>query len=111
MSGEPTMNIVDDDEMSSQGTANVPVAVPRIEALIPATIQQSFVLPFGLPLWLQSPITQIAPIVQSSVFVRPSGIAPTIPVARGMVQLNATTLTILVDVLIKAIFRYWRVRS
>ena len=80
MSGQPTMNIVDNDEMSSRGSVNASVAAPRIEAPIQSAITQSSVLPSGLPLRPQSPIAQVAPTMQSSVFVGASGIAPTVPV-------------------------------
>ena len=68
MSGQPTVNIIDDDEMSSQGSVNTLVVAPRTEAKMQLIVQTQYVLPFGLPLWPQSPIVQVAPTIQSSVF-------------------------------------------
>ena len=99
MSGQPTVNIVDDDKMSSQGNVDAPVAVPKIEAQVQPAMQTQYVLPSGLPLWPQSLIVQVAPTTQSSVFVGPSGAAPTLPVAGGNVQPTIMTPTIPVEVL------------
>ena len=98
MSGHPIVNIVDDDEMSSQGSVNAPVAAPRIEAPIQSATTQSFVLPSGLPLQPQSPIAQVAPTVQSSVFAGTSGIASTVPIAGGIPSFGTMAPTIPVDV-------------
>ena len=34
MSGQPTVNIVDDDEMSSQGSVNAPMVAPSTVAQV-----------------------------------------------------------------------------
>ena len=53
MSGQPKMNIVDDDDMSSLGTVNVPMVAPKIEAQMQSAVQSQYVLPFGLLPWPQ----------------------------------------------------------
>ena len=40
MSGQPTVNIVDDDEMSSQGSVNAPMAAPGTAAQVQAPTRQ-----------------------------------------------------------------------
>ena len=92
------MNIVDDDEMSSQGSVNAPVAAPRTEAPILSAGTQSSVLPSGLPLRPQSPVAQSAPTLQSSIVAGTSGIAPTIPVVGGAPSIGTVTPTIPADV-------------
>ena len=98
MSGHPTVNIVDDNEMSSQGSVNAPVATPRTEAPILSAGTQSSVMPSGLPLRPQSPVAQVTPTVQSNVFAGSSGIAPTVPVAGGLPSLGTVAPTIPADV-------------
>ena len=97
------MNIVDDNEMSLQGSVNAPVVVPNTRAQAQAPPRQKYDTPSGLPLWPQSPMAQamraLTPTAQLSVFVGRSGVAPTIPVARGTVQPSAVAPTIPVDVL------------
>ena len=102
MSGQPTVNIVDDDEMSLQGIVNAPMATPSTRAQVQAPTRQPYDTPSGLPLWLQSPMAQamqvLAPTVQLSVFVGRSGVAPTVLVAGGRGQPSAMTPTIPVEV-------------
>ena len=101
MSGQPTVNIVDDDERSSQGSVNAPMAVPGTAAQVQAPTRQQYETPSGLPPWPHSPIAQEmqqpAPTAQSSVFAGRNGVAPTIPVATGSVQPSAVATTIPVD--------------
>ena len=98
MSGQPIVNIVVDDEMSSQGSVNALVAAPNIGAQVQALARQQNDMPYGLPLWPQYPMAQAmqatAPIAQSSVFLVCSGVEPSVPVARGSVQSRAITPTV-----------------
>ena len=48
MSAQGTINIVDDDEMSSEGSANTPVVLQQQGAVAQAPTQQ---MPSGLPIW------------------------------------------------------------
>ena len=93
MSGQPTLNIVDDEEMSSQGSVNAPVAAPRTEAPLSSIGTQSSVMPSGLPLRPQSPVAQGAPTLQSSVGAGSSGIVPTVPVAGGLSSIGTAAPT------------------
>ena len=101
MSGQPTMNIVDDDEMSSQGSVNAPMAAPGTAAQVQVPTRQRHETLSGLPPWPHSPMAQEMqqpmPIAQLSVFAGRSGVAPTVPVAVGSVQLSAIATTIPVD--------------
>ena len=101
MSGQPTVNIVDDDEMSSQGSVNAPMAVPSTEARVQAPTRQQYETPSGLPPWPHSPMAQAmqtpTPTMQPSVFAGCSGVAPTVPVAEGSVQHNAIAFTVPMD--------------
>ena len=86
MSGHGTTNIVDDDEISSQGSVNVPVAVSSAGTQVQSPVLQQTIPPAGSPLRPQSPIAQVAPTVQSSVFAHPSAFATTVPVTGGSGQ-------------------------
>ena len=101
MSGQPTVNIVDDDEMSSQGSVNAPMAAPRTAAQVQAPTRQQYDTPSGLPPWPHSPMAQEmqqpTPTAQSSVFAGCSGVAPAVPVAVGSVQPSAVATTVPVD--------------
>ena len=98
MSGQPTVNIVDDDEMSSQGSINAPIAAPDTVAQVQVLTRQRYETPSGLPPWPHTPMAQPVPIEQSSVFTGRSGVAPTIPVAAGSVQPSAVAPTVPADV-------------
>ena len=102
MSGQPTINIVDDDKMSSQGGVNAPIVVPSTEAQVQAPARQPYETPFGLPLWPHSTMVQVmqmpTPTTQLGVFVGRIGVAPTVPVAVGSVQLNVVGPAVPVDV-------------
>ena len=101
MSGQTKVNIVDDDEMSSQGSINVPMAAPSIEAQVQAPTTQQYETPFGLPPWPHSPRAQAMQAPTSTeqlrIFVGCSGVAPTVPVIEGRVQTSAIAPTVPVD--------------
>ena len=102
MSGQPIVNIVDDDEMSSQGSVNAPMAAPGMAAQVQAPTRQQYETPSGLPPWPHSPMAQEmqqpTPTAQSSVFAGRSGVAPTVPIAAGSVQPSAVAPMVPVDV-------------
>ena len=95
------MNIVDDDEMSSQGSVNAPMAAPGTAAQVQEPTRQRLETPSGLPPWPHSPMAQEmqqpTPTAQSSVFAGRSGVAPTVPVATGSVQPSVDATTVPVD--------------
>ena len=64
---------------------------------VQSPVMQQTITPSGSPLWPQSPIAQVAPIVQSSVFAHPSAFAPTIPVIGGSGQTGSIAPTIPLD--------------
>ena len=103
MSGQPTVNIVDDDdEMSSQGSINAPMVAPSTVAQVQPPTRQQYETPSGLPAWPQPPMAQSMqapiPTAQSSVFAGRSGVAPTVPIATGSVQPSVVAPTVPVDV-------------
>ena len=97
------MNIVDDDEMSSQGSVNAPMAVPSTEAQVQAPARQQYDTSSRLPPWPYSPMAQAIQVptstTQSSVFARRNCIAPTVPIEKGSAQPSTIAPTIPVDVL------------
>ena len=101
MSGQPTVNIVDDNEMSSQGSVNAPMAAPGTATQVQAPTRQQYETPSGLPPWPHSPMAQEmqqpTPTAQSSVFAGRNGVAPTVPVTAGSVQPGTVATTIPVD--------------
>ena len=72
MSRQATLNVVDDEEMSSQGSVNAPVARPTSPVVQGPTYQT----PSGLPPWpvlpMEQGLTAAAPM-QQSIFVGPRG--------------------------------------
>ena len=92
------INIVDDDEMSSQGSVDAPVAASSAGTQVQAPVMQQTIPPAGSPLRPQSLIAQVAPTVQSSVFAHPSAFATTVPVAGGSGQTGSVAPTIPLDV-------------
>ena len=80
MSGQPTINIVEDDEMSSQGSVHSPLIGSSVGTAVQSPVIQQVMPVAGSPLRPQSPVAHIAPTVQSSVFAQPSAVATTIPV-------------------------------
>ena len=102
MSGQPIVNIVDDDEMSSQGSVNASMVAPGMATQVQAPTRQQYETPSGLPPWPHSPMAQTmqqpAPTEQSSVFAGCSGVVPSVPIAEGNVQPSVVAPTIPVDV-------------
>ena len=80
MSGQPTINIVEDDEMSSQGSVHSPLIGSSVGTAVQSPVIQQTIPVMGSPLRPQSPVATLAPTVQSSVFAQPSAVATTIPV-------------------------------
>ena len=81
MSGQATINIVDDDEMSSQGSVHSPLIGSSVGTSVQTPVIQQTIPVMGSPLRPQSPVATLAPTVQSSVFAQPSAFATTVPVA------------------------------
>ena len=92
--------LVDDEEMSSQGSVHSPLIGSSVGTPIQTPVIQQSLLVAGSPLRPQSPVARIAPIVQSSVFAQPSAFATTIPVAvaSGSGQTGNVAPTIPVEV-------------
>ena len=83
--------------MSSQGSANVPMAMPKITSPSQIPTTQPVETSQGLPLWTGAQFVQApAPMMQSSVYAEPSGVAATVPVIGGG-ELSAVTTTIAVN--------------
>ena len=80
MSGQATVNIVDDEEMSSQGSVHSPLIGSSVGTPVQTLVIQQTIPVAGSPLRPQSPVAHIAPTAQSSVFAQPSAVATTIPV-------------------------------
>ena len=97
MSARATINLVDDEEMSSQGSVNAPMATPRTTSPSQIPTTQPVEIPQGLPLWTGAqPVQAPAPTMQSSVYAGPSGVAATVPVIGGG-EPSAIATTIAVD--------------
>ena len=81
MSDKATINLVDDEEMSSQGSVNAPVA----RTASPVAQGPTYQTPSGLPSWPRLPTVPVQPAAapdQQSVVAGPSGgrAATTVPV-------------------------------
>ena len=100
MSGQATVNIVDDEEMSSQGSVHSPLIGSSVGTPVQTPVTQQPIPVTGSPLRPQSPVARIVPTVQSSVFAQPSAFATTIPVAAasGSGQPGSVAPTIPVEV-------------
>ena len=100
MSAQATVNIVDDEEMSSQGSVHSPLIGSTIRTPVQTPVIQQSLPVTGSPLRPQSPVAHIAPTVQSSVFAQPSAFVMTIPVAAasGSGQTGNVAPTIPVEV-------------
>ena len=61
MSGQPTVNIVDDDEMSLQGSVNAPMAAPDTAAQVQVPTRQRYETPSGLHPRATPPMAQPVP--------------------------------------------------
>ena len=81
MSGQGTINLVADEEMSSQGSVQSPLIGSSVGTPIQRPVIQQVIPAIGSPLQPQSPVARVTPTVQSSVFVTPSAFATTIPMA------------------------------
>ena len=95
MSRQATLNVVDDEEMSSQGSVNAPVARPSSPLVQGPTYQT----PSGLPPWPGSPMEQVqaaAVPMQQSVVAGPRGgsTATTLPVQQSTEVLAAPTVPV-----------------
>ena len=100
MSGQATVNIVDDEEMSSQGSIHSPLIGSSVGTPAQTPVIQQSLPVTGSPLRPQSPVARIAPTVQSSVIMQPSVFTTTIPVAAasGSGQPGSVAPTIPVEV-------------
>ena len=100
MSGQATVNLVDDEEMSSQGSVHSPLIGSSVGTPVQTPVIQQSLPVAGSPLRPQSPVARIAPTVQSSVLMQPSALATTIPVAAasGSGQPGSVAPTIPVEV-------------
>ena len=65
MSGQPTVNVVDDKEMSSQGSVNAPVAPPQLPTQGQVTAQPPM-RPISFPSVLDSVQTQQSGVAGTS---------------------------------------------
>ena len=61
------VNIVDDDEMSSQGSVHSPFVVSSAGTPLPSLVTQQTMEPARSPLRLQSLVPRVAPTIQSSI--------------------------------------------
>ena len=100
MSGQATVNLVDDEEMSSQGSVHSPLIGSSVGTPVQTPVIQQSLPVAGSPLRPQSPVARIAPTVQSSVLMQSSAFATTIPVAAasGSGQPGSVAPTIPVEV-------------
>ena len=81
MSGQATVNNVDDEEMSSQGSVHSPLIGSSVRTPVQTPVIQQSLPITSSSLQPQCPMARIARAVQSSIFVQPSAFATTIPVA------------------------------
>ena len=90
MSGQPTVNIVEDEEMSSQGSVNTPVAPP------PVATQQSLSTHAQAPTEVVNVHSGLQPATaqQSGVVGTSQSVRPTVP---GQSTKVVATPTIVVD--------------
>ena len=91
-------NIVDDEEMSSQGSVHSPFAVTSEATHVQSPVIQQTVPSGGSPLRPQSPVSRAAPTMQSSIVGTPSAFASTIPIAGGSEHIGTVSTTIPVGV-------------
>ena len=87
-------NIVDDEEMSSQGSVHSPFAVTTKGTYVQSPVIQQTVPSAGSPLRPQSPVSRAAPTMQSSIVGTPSAFASTIPIASGSEHIGTVSTTI-----------------
>ena len=67
MSAQGDVNIVDNDEMSSQGSAHSPFVISSVGTPLPSLVTQQTMEPAGSPLRPQSPVPRAALTMQSSI--------------------------------------------
>ena len=91
-------NIVDDEEMSSQGSVHSPFAVTSEATHVQSPVIQQTVPSGGSPLRPQSPVSRAAPTMQSSIVGTPSAFASTIPITGGSEHIGTVSTTIPVGV-------------
>ena len=94
------MNVVDDEEMSSQGSVHSPLIGSSVGMLVQTPVTPQVIPVAGSPLQPQSPVARATPTVQSSVLGHPSAFATIVPtaVASGSEQLGNVAPTIPVEV-------------
>ena len=73
-------NIVDDEEMSSQGSVQSPSVLTGEGTQVPSLVTQQTLSSPGSPLRPQSPVPRAAPTMQSSIVGMPSAFATTVPI-------------------------------
>ena len=74
------VNIVDDDEMSSQGSVHSPFVVSSAGTPLPSLVTQQTTEPVGSPLRPQSPVPHAALTIQSNIGPQASAFATMGPV-------------------------------
>ena len=92
------VNIVDDEEMSTQGSVHSSFAVTSEGTYVQSPVIQQTVPSVGSPLRPQSPVSRVAPTMQSSIVGTPSAFASTIPIAGGSEHIGTVSTTIPVGV-------------
>ena len=63
MSGQGTINLVDNEEMSSQGSVQSPLLGSSVGTLVQTPVIQQAILAIGSPLQPQSLVARVAPTV------------------------------------------------
>ena len=91
-------NIVDDEEMSSQGSVHSPSVGTGDGTQVQSFVTQQTLPSPGSPLRPQSPVPRAAPTLQSSVVGMPSAFATTVPVVSGSEPSGSVTPTVPVGV-------------
>ena len=101
MSGQATINLVDDEEMSLQGSINVPIATPRVGSPSQVSTTQLQEIPSRLPRWSvmpgAMPVQIPTPTMQSNMYARLSGMAVTVPMMGGRAETSTIALTVPID--------------
>ena len=91
-------NIVDDEEMSSQGSVHSPSVVTREGTQLQSLVIQQTIPSPGSPLHPQSAVPHVAPTLQSSIVGTPSAFATTVPVVNGSEPSGSVAPTVPVGV-------------
>ena len=90
-------NIVDDEEMSSQGSVHSPSVGTGDGTQVQSFVTQQTLPSPGSPLRPQSPVPRAAPTLQSSVVGTPSVFATTVPVVSGSEPSGSVTPIVLLE--------------